>query len=218
MRVFFQFYLSEAKPINSLPKGTPKSLLKQYSQEERRRASKMQKVISNSFDSNEEVHVNLVFVSVAFSKDDSFFPSENPGKFIFNSSTFSSMNNLVFFFHKTRKFMDAGGRVYKNWNDYLRNNHLEQGVMIYPKDGTYTPDNGKVTLVASETHSCKPSEKLKNIIDIVVFGTGLLLAGAAVVTAVPLATFSAATLVTISTGSYWIGMATTAYSVTVYVL
>ncbi|CAF1589260.1 unnamed protein product [Rotaria magnacalcarata] len=117
--------------------------------------------------------------------------------------------------------MDAGGRVYQNWSDYLRNNHLDQGVMIYPEDGTYTPKNvngspkEKVHLIASETQSCKPSARAKNILDQVVVATGLLLTGAAVVTAVPLGIFAASTIATISTGSYYIGVACTAYSVVV---
>ncbi|CAF1289313.1 unnamed protein product [Adineta steineri] len=116
--------------------------------------------------------------------------------------------------------MDAGGRVYKDWNDYLRNNHLPQSVMIYPKDGTYTPEdeNGKpkekVTLIAQEAQSCKPSAVVKNMIDTVVVATGLALTAASLVTAVPLGIFAASTLATISTGSYYIGLACTAYSVT----
>jgi hypothetical protein len=125
------------------------------------------------------------------------------------------MNNLVFVLNTLagKQFMDAGGRVYVSWDDYLRNNHLSKGVMIYPDKGTYTPDNGKVILIASETHSCKPSAQAKNVFDQVVFGAGLLLSGVAVVTAVPLITFSASTLAVISTGSYWIGLVTTVYPI-----
>lgn len=119
--------------------------------------------------------------------------------------------------------MDAGGRVYKDWDDYLANNHLQQGVLIYPKDGTYTPvdANGlpeaKVTLVAKETHSCKPLARAKNFFDQVVVVTGTALTAAAVVTAVPLGIFAASTLAAVSTGSYYIGLACTAYSVTMCV-
>jgi hypothetical protein len=120
--------------------------------------------------------------------------------------------------------MDAGGRVYENWDDYLRNNHFEQGVMIYPENGTYTPEEPdgkakeKVQLIANETHSCKPSARVKNFFDTTVAATGLLLAGAAVVTAVPLGIFAASTLATVSTGSYYIGLFCTVYSVTTYVV
>lgn len=113
--------------------------------------------------------------------------------------------------------------MYKDWNDYLANNHLQQGVMIYPKDGTYTPvdANGlpeaKVTLVAKETHSCKPLARAKNFFDQVVVVTGTALTAAAVVTAVPLGIFAASTLAAVSTGSYYIGLACTAYSVTMCV-
>lgn len=120
--------------------------------------------------------------------------------------------------------MDAGGRVYQNWSDYLRNNHLDQAMMIFPQDGTYTPSNPdgspkkKVSLIANETQSCKPSARAKDLLDKAVVTTGLLLVGAAVVTAVPLGIFAASTIATISTGSYYIGLACTAYSVATYVV
>lgn len=119
--------------------------------------------------------------------------------------------------------MDVGDRIYRNWDDYLGSNHLSQGVMIYPENGSYTPVDQnnvakeKVTLIARETQSCKPSAIAKEYLDQAVFATGLILTGAAVVTAVPLGIFSASTLATISTGSYYVGLACTAYSVSVYV-
>ncbi|CAF0999987.1 unnamed protein product, partial [Didymodactylos carnosus] len=126
---------------------------------------------------------------------------------------------FAWFSSASEKYMDVGGRVYKDWDDYLRNNHLPQGVMIYPKDGTYTPENAnsapeeRVTLIAQETHSCKPSARVKNFFDKVVMVTGLALTATALVTAVPLGIFAASTLATISTGSYYAGLACTAYSV-----
>jgi len=130
------------------------------------------------------------------------------------------MNNLVFVINTPtgRRFMDAGGRIYQDWDDYLRNNHLNQGVMIYPDKGTYTPDNGKAILIPSETHSCKPSARAKDFFDLVCVGAGLLLSGVAVVTAVPLITFSASTLAAISAGSYWIGLAISVYPLTKYII
>lgn len=115
--------------------------------------------------------------------------------------------------------MDAGGRMYTNWNDYLRNNNFPQGVMIYPANGTYTPEqvdrqDDKVALIAQETQSCKPSARAKDLLDKIAFGTGLALTAAAVVTAVPLGFFAYSTVASISTGSYYVGLVCTAYSVT----
>ena len=117
--------------------------------------------------------------------------------------------------------MNAGDRVYQDWNDYLHNNHLEQDAMIYPENGTYTPQQAdgtpreRVSLISSETQSCKPSARVTNVFGTVVAGTGLLLTGATLATAVSLGIFAASTLATISTGSYYIGLPCTAYSVTV---
>jgi hypothetical protein len=127
-------------------------------------------------------------------------------------------------FHKTRKYIDAGGRVYSDWNEYLRNNHLPQSVMIYPKDGTYTPEREpgvsekKVTLIAQEAQSCKPSAIVMDALDKVVAATGLVLTAASIVTTVPLGIFTATTLACISTGSFYAGLACIAYSVSTYVI
>lgn len=130
----------------------------------------------------------------------------------------------MFVIGKACKFMDAGGRVYANWDDYLRSNHLKQAVMIYPEQGSYTPiaadgkPKAKVSLVASETQSCKPSAVVKEYLDMTVMGVGLALTATSVVTMVPLGIFAASTLATISTGSYYIGMACTAYTASTCVL
>jgi len=79
--LFFQLNISKGEDIRSLPVGTLRSMLKKYSWVERRRASDMQKKISNAFAGQSTVDVNCIFVSVAFPKDNSFVASENPGKF-----------------------------------------------------------------------------------------------------------------------------------------
>jgi hypothetical protein len=41
-------------------------------------------------------------------------------------------------------FIDASGRVYKDWQDYLNNNTLPDCVICYPKSGIYSARNGVV--------------------------------------------------------------------------
>jgi hypothetical protein len=41
-------------------------------------------------------------------------------------------------------FIDPCGRVYKNWQDYLDNNKIEEVVLCYPRNGVYSAVNGAV--------------------------------------------------------------------------
>ena len=56
-----------------------------------------------------------------------------------------------------RKFIEASGRTYADFDDYLSNNQLPKGPMLYPRNGTYTPDeeskDGRVVLCVGETPS-----------------------------------------------------------------
>uniref|UniRef100_A0AC34QT97 DUF4781 domain-containing protein n=1 Tax=Panagrolaimus sp. JU765 TaxID=591449 RepID=A0AC34QT97_9BILA len=183
-----------------LPKGTIFSFLRAYSWIERKRARKFQKKIVQYGKNNDGKFVfNLVFVSSAFPD----------GKGGFNAS-----ENAVFVLGESQNvYLDAGCRKYDSWEDYQLENTLPNGVMLYPKDGNYTPKPDNVVILnARETPACTPSAKAKEFIDQVVMVGGLLLTGAVVVSMLPFTLFSAATMAAISTGSFYIGGALTTYS------
>ncbi|KAG8237501.1 hypothetical protein J437_LFUL017535 [Ladona fulva] len=48
-------------------------------------------------------------------------------------------------------FYDHTGREYCDWNDYLCNNKLPEGLMMYPMNGTYSQKNGEVQLEIKKT-------------------------------------------------------------------
>uniref|UniRef100_A0AC34QJ70 DUF4781 domain-containing protein n=1 Tax=Panagrolaimus sp. JU765 TaxID=591449 RepID=A0AC34QJ70_9BILA len=199
----FGLRLSAPNPDKkAVPKATPSSFLKTYSWKERRRAREYQvKIVKYGKASKGKILINLVFVSAAFPDGNGGFnASENP---VFALGEYGNV------------YLDAGGRVYESWEDYLTANKLPQGVMLYPKDGNYTPKTGTVVgLNARETPACKPSAKAKAVLDQAVMYGGIVLTGAAIVTMAPIGIFSAATLATISAGSFYIGTAMAAYSIT----
>uniref|UniRef100_A0AC34F042 DUF4781 domain-containing protein n=1 Tax=Panagrolaimus sp. ES5 TaxID=591445 RepID=A0AC34F042_9BILA len=159
------------------------------------------KIVKNGTNESGKISCNVVYVSVAFSDEKSGFNGSE------NAVIVITANN-------TMKFMDAGGRMYENWEDYLRSNKFPQGVMVYPENGSYTPpNNNKVNLIAQETPSCKISAQVKDVLDKVVMTTGIVLTGVALIVAAPVGILSAATLTMVSTGSFYIGLACTAYSV-----
>ena len=41
-------------------------------------------------------------------------------------------------------FIDGCGRVYKNWEDFLKNNRLPNCTLFYPKNGVYSTGDGEV--------------------------------------------------------------------------
>lgn len=68
-------------------------------------------------------------------------------------------------------YIDTEGRVYKDWNDYLKNNNLPTCIMISPKDGIYQADlkevwSEKMSTVWVETHSINTSKKITTAVDI----------------------------------------------------
>jgi len=52
-------------------------------------------------------------------------------------------------------FIDFCGRVYKNWQDYLKNNTLRNCIFCYPENGVYLAENGTVKV----KYGISPNEK-----------------------------------------------------------
>ncbi|CAG9838624.1 unnamed protein product [Diabrotica balteata] len=82
-----------------------------------------------------------------------------------------------------RIFIDHGGRVYSNWQDYLKNNKLPESIMVLPLNGRYRVKNDRVLLEKHETPSCGVLNTVLKVSDIssTVAGVGsgtLMFAGA----------------------------------------
>ena len=76
-------------------------------------------------------------------------------------------------------FIDFCGRVYKNWQDYLKNNTLPNCVLCYPKNGVYSVVDGVVEVEYGISPAGKRGRKFLRRLDIV----GTVLGVAAVVVA-----------------------------------
>lgn len=65
-------------------------------------------------------------------------------------------------------YIDEGGRIYKDWKDYLDHNTLPKCIMVVPKDGSYQPDShcemtdnfSKVALETKESPACSLLHRL----------------------------------------------------------
>lgn len=68
-------------------------------------------------------------------------------------------------------YVDTEARVYKDWNDFLKNNNMPTCIMIAPKDGMYQADLKEIWSEISspvwvEMHSNNASKKITNAIDV----------------------------------------------------
>ncbi|XP_008201867.1 uncharacterized protein LOC100678274 [Nasonia vitripennis] len=68
-------------------------------------------------------------------------------------------------------YIDTEARVYKNWNDFLKNNNMPTCIMIAPKDGIYQADlkevwSDKTSTVWVETHSNNATRKYTSAVDV----------------------------------------------------
>ncbi|XP_050513531.1 uncharacterized protein LOC126889339 isoform X2 [Diabrotica virgifera virgifera] len=89
-----------------------------------------------------------------------------------------------------RIFIDHNGRVYSNWQDYLKNNKLSESIMVLPLNGRYEVEDGTVLLEKHETPSCGVLNTVLRVGDISSMVAGLgsgffMLAGAAASAIVP---------------------------------
>ncbi|XP_055840813.1 uncharacterized protein LOC129908382 isoform X2 [Episyrphus balteatus] len=102
-------------------------------------------------------------------------------------------------------FIDEHGRVYKNWNSYIADNLLPEGVALAPSNGCYSYENGKLCVESWPTPSSKPRSKLVDITDVAAnvgafTAAGITIAALALPVAAPLMALSG--FVGISTGIY----------------
>jgi hypothetical protein len=82
------------------------------------------------------------------------------------------------------KYIDASGRVYADFEDFLNTNQLAKAAMLYPQKGNYfSQDADKpVTLVVDETRSTQLLPRVLKIVETVVTVAGVTLSVAGVVT------------------------------------
>lgn len=93
-----------------------------------------------------------------------------------NPRTKSNKNNEDIY---TVWYIDIKGRVYKNWEDYIKNNNLPKCTMVFPKDGYYQPNpqfeihanNSIVWVTVKDSYMCSSQaniiSKVKNTISTV---------------------------------------------------
>jgi len=73
-------------------------------------------------------------------------------------------------------FIDSCGRVYKNWQDYLKNNRIPECVLCYPRNGVYSAVNGAVDVEFGVSPAGRTGAKVLRGLDI---GGTVLSVGAA---------------------------------------
>jgi hypothetical protein len=74
-------------------------------------------------------------------------------------------------------FIDFCGRVYKNWQDYLKNNTLPNRILCYPKNGVYSAVNGVVEVEYGISPAGKSGRKFLRDLDFVYTILGVVAAG-----------------------------------------
>ncbi|XP_034490298.1 uncharacterized protein LOC117793946 [Drosophila innubila] len=102
-------------------------------------------------------------------------------------------------------FIDEEGRVYGNWQQYVRNNALPKGTMIAPKQGVYTFSGDEVQLTVQATPSTWIKQKILSAGDSIATVGGLVATVPVAATlALPVAApiLIAATVVGVSTAAY----------------
>uniref|UniRef100_A0AC35FYC6 DUF4781 domain-containing protein n=1 Tax=Panagrolaimus sp. PS1159 TaxID=55785 RepID=A0AC35FYC6_9BILA len=180
-------------------KAAPSCPLKTYSHEERLHAKKVKKSIIKQSGNAEKICFNVIFISHAtIGADEKLLATEEP----------------VFIVKGSRRPVDRNGRGYNNFDSYTNNNDLDRGGVIYPENGTYTPEGDeRVNLIASESPNSSLLCRAKAITDTVVMVGGIVLTVTGLVLLAPVSIFSAATTAAIASGSFYGGAVLTAYSV-----
>ncbi|KAM8720778.1 hypothetical protein ACLKA7_006767 [Drosophila subpalustris] len=104
-------------------------------------------------------------------------------------------------------FIDEDGRVYGNWERYVRNNALPKGTMIAPKQGIYTfGEDGEVQLTVQSTPSTWLKQKILNA------GDSIATVGGLVATVPVAATLALPVAAPILIAAGVVGVSTAAYS------
>ncbi|XP_072397360.1 uncharacterized protein [Diabrotica undecimpunctata] len=111
-----------------------------------------------------------------------------------------------------RIFIDHGGRVYSNWQDYLTNNKLPESIMVLPKNGRYRVENDRVLLEKHETPSSGVLNTVLRVGDLTStlagIGSGTLMFAGAVTSVIGAPVLIGAAAVGATAGIYSIGRST----------
>jgi len=96
----------------------------------------------------------------------------------------------VIFKQNINLFIDSGGRVYKNWQDYLDNNTVPACVLCYPRNGVYSAVDGAVEVEFGISPAGRTGAKVLQGLDIggtvlSVSAAGALIAGLFLPVALP---------------------------------
>ena len=113
---------------------------------------------------NEKIRVSLLFVLVKAGVD---YMKLSVIKLLKHDINIQQDNNI---------FIVFCGRVYKNWEDYLKNNTLPNREICYPKNGVYPPVNCVVEVEHDISPAGKTGRKVLRSLD---FGGTVLGLGAA---------------------------------------
>lgn len=97
-------------------------------------------------------------------------------------------------------FVDEVARVYQNWNDFLKNNRLRNGLLLFPSKGVY--------LNGSQISSKIKSVSARDVVDIIACVGGVVAAGTLILAATPLIAAAGAVAATATVT----GIATTTYT------
>jgi len=112
---------------------------------------------------NEKIRVSLLFVLVKAGVD---YLKLSVIKLLKHDIDTQQDNNI---------FIVFCGRVYKNWEDYLKNNTLPKSIICYPKNGVYSAVNGFVEVEYGISPAGKRGGKFHRVLD---FGYTVLGVGA----------------------------------------
>lgn len=105
-------------------------------------------------------------------------------------------------------FVDEKARVYKNWDDYLKNNRIPKAIIIAPKCGIYCAGIlGHVLLDICSTPACSPGNAIIKYVDI---GTSIAAFGTTCVVGAGI--LSAPVTVPVMIGASAVGVTCGAYS------
>jgi len=156
---FAVFHLPEKEPDENFNDGTG------YTDKQLKHINKIFDIIKKSkkkHKDKENIWVSFLFVVGKAGDDYMRFPVIR----IPEHDVFVQQNNNM--------FIDFCGRVYKSWQDYVKNNTLPKCVLCFPKSGVYSARNGVVEVEFGISPAEKAGRKVLKGFDIggTVLGVG----------------------------------------------
>lgn len=113
----------------------------------------------NFLETNSETWMSIIFVCLADKKSGNHV--EVVTEPVFRVPRYCNENDFAV------HFIDRNCRVYKNWEDYLKNNELPSCSYCYPKNGVYYMNvNQRVDVEFGKTPASKLSSKILNGLDV----------------------------------------------------